>query len=66
MLAGILPSLLLLGMILTSLPAAAEMDFSGDWAPRFYEDQPERVPGPEISDYLNMPVKDAARTSTDL
>jgi hypothetical protein len=23
-------------------------DLSGEWAPRFHEDQPERIPGPEI------------------
>ena len=31
--------------LLLAIPAVAEMDFSGDWAPRFYEDQPERGPG---------------------
>ena len=32
---------------LIAAPAFAQVDFSGEWAPRFYEDQPERVPGPE-------------------
>jgi len=41
------------------------MDFSGDWAPRFYEDQPERVPGPEIGDYLGLPINAAARMRAD-
>jgi hypothetical protein len=48
-----------------SLPAFAETDFSGDWAPRFYEDQPERVPGPELGDYLGLPINDAARMRGD-
>ena len=42
-------------------PAAAQVDFSGEWAPRFWEDQPERVPGPELGDYLGIPISDAAR-----
>jgi hypothetical protein len=42
-------------------PAYAQVDFSGEWAPRFWEDQPERVPGPEIGDYLGIPISDAAR-----
>src|SRR5437870_13119846 len=28
------------------------VDFTGEWAPRFHEDEPERVPGPELGDYL--------------
>ena len=42
-------------------PAFAQVDFSGEWAPRFWEDQPERVPGPELGDYLGIPISDAAR-----
>ena len=42
-------------------PAWAQIDFSGEWAPRFWEDQPERVPGPELGDFLGIPVNDAAR-----
>jgi hypothetical protein len=42
-------------------PAFAQADFSGEWAPRFWEDQPERVPGPELGDYLGIPISDAAR-----
>lgn len=55
------------GLLLISLavPLAAEMDFSGDWAPRFFEDQPERVPGPEIGDYLGLPINAAARMRAD-
>ena len=45
----------------TAAPASAQIDFSGEWAPRFWEDQPERVPGPELGDYLGIPINDAAR-----
>ena len=37
------------------------MDLSGEWAPLFHEDQPERIPGPDIGDYLGLPITDAAR-----
>jgi glyoxylase-like metal-dependent hydrolase (beta-lactamase superfamily II) len=45
----------------TAAPASAQVDFSGEWAPRLWEDQPERVPGPELGDYLGIPINDAAR-----
>ena len=45
----------------SAAPAFAQTDFSGEWAPRFWEDQPERVPGPELGDYLGIPISDAAR-----
>ena len=38
------------------VPARAQVDFSGEWAPRFWEDQPERVPGPELGNYLGIPI----------
>jgi hypothetical protein len=42
-------------------PAEAQVDLSGIWAPIFHEDQPERIPGPEIGDYAGLPITDAAR-----
>ena len=53
--------LLLLVTMLVSSPAFAQVDLSGEWAPIFHEDQPERVPGPELGDYLGLPINDAAR-----
>lgn len=47
--------------VLLPIPAFAQVDLSGEWAPRFHEDQPERVPGPELGDYLGIPISDAAR-----
>jgi hypothetical protein len=52
---------LVLAAVLIGSPASAQIDFSGEWAPRFWEDQPERVPGPELGDFLGIPVNDAAR-----
>ena len=49
----------------TAVPASAQVDFSGEWAPRFWEDQPERVPGPELGDYLGIPISEAARQRAD-
>ena len=46
-------------------PAWAQVDFSGEWAPRFWEDQPERVPGPELGNYLGIPINEAARMRGD-
>jgi hypothetical protein len=46
---------------LLALPAAAQLDLSGVWAPVFHEDQPERIPGPALADYAGLPVNDFAR-----
>jgi hypothetical protein len=48
-----------------SAPVFAQIDPSGEWAPRFHEDQPERIPGPDIGDYLGLPINDAARLRGD-
>jgi hypothetical protein len=62
-------SALLIFMVLFTVSAArvasAQVDFSGEWAPRFHEDQPERVPGPPLGDYLGLPINDAARLRAD-
>lgn len=50
-----------LGLALAAAPVSAQVDFAGEWAPRFWEDQPERVPGPELGDYLGIPINEAAR-----
>ena len=57
--------LLALAAILVCRPAFAQVDFSGEWGPRFHEDQPERVPGPELGDYLGLPISNAARLRAD-
>jgi hypothetical protein len=52
-------------MLGSAAPAFAQIDFSGEWAPRFWEDQPERVAGPMLGDYLGIPITDAARMRAD-
>jgi hypothetical protein len=49
----------------SATPAFAQIDFSGEWAPRIWEDQPERVAGPMLGDYLGIPITDAARIRAD-
>jgi hypothetical protein len=43
----------------------AQVDFTGEWAPAYHEDGPERLPGPELGDYLGMPLNDNARQQAD-
>jgi len=57
--------LVALAATLGSVPVMAQVDFSGEWAPRFYEDQMERGPGPELGDYLGLPITAAARMRAD-
>lgn len=52
-------------LALTSGSALAQMDFTGEWAPIYHEDAPERIPGPELGDYMGLPVNDAARLQAD-
>src|SRR5258705_3620387 len=46
-------------------PAAAQVTVSGFWNPIFDEDFLERIPGPEVGDYLGLPINDAARLRAD-
>src|SRR5215470_3019568 len=43
------------------VPSFAQVDLSGTWQPQFTEDQLERGPGPELVDFLGIPINDAAR-----
>jgi cyclase len=56
---------LLVLLVFAILPALAQIDLSGEWAARYHEDQPERIPGPAIGDYLGLPINDAARLRAD-
>ena len=46
-------------------PASVSIDLTGEWGQRVHEDQPERGPGPELGDYLGLPINDAARLHGD-
>src|SRR6185295_17534067 len=54
-----------LALALVAKPALAQIDLSGQWSGRFHEDQEHRVPGPELGDYLGLPINDAARLKAD-
>ena len=58
-------SRLIVLMALLPLVVFGQIDLSGEWNPVFHEDQPERIPGPEIGDYLGLPITDAARMRGD-
>ena len=54
--------MLLLGAATT---AQAQVDLTGLWGSLFHEDQPERLPGPAVGDYLGLPINAAARRRAD-
>jgi len=58
-------SLVLLAAAALSSPLYAQLDFTGEWVPTYHEDGPERLPGPELGDYMGMPINDAARMRAD-
>jgi hypothetical protein len=60
-----LPRYSLLLAAVVSLPALAQVDFTGEWAPLYHEDGPERLPGPELGDYTELPINAAARMAGD-
>ncbi len=48
-----------------AVPLLAQYDLTGEWGARYHEDQLERIPGPELGDYLGLPITDAARLRAD-
>ena len=50
---------------LSVVPAHAQSTLNGDWGGVFHEDQPERGPGPELGDYLGIPLNAAGRQYAD-
>jgi hypothetical protein len=58
-------ALVLTGLVAMMQPAVAQVDLAGEWVARYHEDQPERIPGPDLGDYLGIPLNDAARLRAD-
>lgn len=58
-------AVLALAVLAGAAPAAAQIDLTGMWAPIFHEDQPERIPGPDVGDYAGLPINDALRMRAD-
>jgi hypothetical protein len=50
---------------LLAAPLFGQADFAGNWVPLFHEDNPERLPGPELGDYMGIPINAAARLAAD-
>ena len=44
--------------------ALAQRDISGNWTALYHEDQPHRIPGPDLGDYTGIPLNDAGRHSS--
>ena len=53
--------LALLLLTVAGTPAFAQMDLTGVWNPIMHEDQQERAPGPNVGDYLGLPINEAGR-----
>lgn len=56
---------LVLAGVFASASAAAQVSLVGEWSPRYHEDQPDRIPGPELGDYTGLPITDSARLAAD-
>jgi hypothetical protein len=48
-------------LLLLSGKSVAQFDISGSWRALAHEDQPERGPGPDIMEYVGLPINTAAR-----
>ncbi len=55
----------LVAMLAMSTPALAQVSLVGEWSPRYHEDFPDRIPGPELGDYTGLPLTDGARLAAD-
>jgi len=51
----------LLGLLLAPSTALAQTDLSGSWGARYHEDFAERIPGPELANFLGLPINEGAR-----
>jgi hypothetical protein len=55
----------LIASTLLSLPVFGQAYLAGNWTPLRHEDVAERGQGPELGDYLGLPINDAARLRAD-
>src|SRR5712692_10546108 len=51
----------LLALVLAPSAALAQIDLSGSWGARYHEDFAERIPGPELANFLGLPINESAR-----
>ena len=57
----VLRGALVLAALGIASPSSAQFDISGSYNALFHEDQPERIPGPSLGDYLGLPINESAR-----
>jgi hypothetical protein len=50
-----------LAALLAAAPASAQVDLSGTWESKHHEDWIERWPGPDVADFLGLPINEDAR-----
>jgi hypothetical protein len=56
-----LRAVLVLTVLGLASPSAAQFDITGSYSALFHEDQPERIPGPALGDYVGLPINESAR-----
>jgi hypothetical protein len=54
-----------LAALTASFPGSAQINLAGQWTGQYHEDQPDRLPGPELGDYGGLPLNDANRMRAD-
>jgi len=59
------PIFLLLSALVYGHAALAQVNLSGGWRALMHEDGAERGGGPDIGDYMGLPINDAARLRAD-
>ena len=52
---------LLFGVLAMAVPAYAQIELTGSYAPILYEDYIERGPGSDLGDFTGMPMTDEGR-----
>lgn len=63
--AGIARAVAVIGMGCASTVAVAQINIAGQWTGQYHEDQPDRIPGPELGDYGGLPLNDADRARAE-
>jgi hypothetical protein len=48
-------------VLLAAIPAFAQVDFAGNWAARYHQDWQDRAIGPDVVEYLGIPLSNAGR-----
>src|SRR5215467_3329272 len=60
--AAVMFSIFVAAMFISSRPAFAQVDLTGVWNPNVGdEDNPERLQGPSLVEFLGLPINDYAR-----